>query len=248
MFTFDLVLLGFLIGEREVGLYGAAYRVCFLALAIGVALHTSYLPAFSRGALLGTEEASRIARRAMEFASAMAAPLVVGGVLLADPLLRALFGASYAEGAQALRVLLLSIGLIFLHGTFRNILLAYDRTGVETCIMAAAASINVALNFLLIPRFGLLGAAAATAAAEALVLALEAAAVRSLNVRLPWSATYRALCAALVMGLALSLMRDALHVAGSIALGALVYVVVLAMLGGIPADARQRLRFRTRRL
>lgn len=38
IFTFDVVLLGFLLGEREVGLYTAPYRFCFLLLALAAAI------------------------------------------------------------------------------------------------------------------------------------------------------------------------------------------------------------------
>ena len=41
----------------------------------------------------------------------------------------------------------------------------------QTCVFVAGALVNVALNFLLIPRFGLIGAALATVAAYALIMA-----------------------------------------------------------------------------
>ena len=44
MYTFDVVLIGFLLGEQAVGLYTAPYRICFLLVALAVAVYVPYLP------------------------------------------------------------------------------------------------------------------------------------------------------------------------------------------------------------
>jgi len=142
MHTFSVLILSYLVEERTVGIYAAAYRFCFLAMAINMALSFSYLPIITRAARRGEDEVSDLVGRSVELAAAIGAPIVIGSVVLAGPLLSALFGAEYAEGAGPFRLLLLSIGLAFVHGSFHNVLLAYNRTGVEMRIIAAAAGLN----------------------------------------------------------------------------------------------------------
>src|SRR5207247_7643504 len=97
IFNFDVLLLGLLLGEKPVGLYVAPYRFCFLLLAIAAAIQASYLPAFTRAAAVGPAALGEITKRAMAFSAAVGAPLVVGGMVVARPLLRALFVSDSAQ-------------------------------------------------------------------------------------------------------------------------------------------------------
>ena len=238
IFNFDVLLLGFLLGEKPVGLYVAPYRFCFLLLAIAVAIQTSYLPAFTRAAAVGPAALGEITKRAMAFSAAVGAPLVVGGMVVARPLLRAFFGPDYVDGTTAFRLLILSIGLIFLHGHLQNIFLVRDQTFKQMLIIAGGTALNIVLNFLLIPAWGIAGAAASTVAAEGLILVLAWLAVRAMGVCFRFSATLRPVLAAAVMGATLLALRTAENLALSVTVGAAVYATALVILRGIPEDIR----------
>ena len=238
IFNFDVLLLGFLLGEKHVGLYVAPYRFCFVLLAVAVAIHASYLPAFVRAASKGPDTLAEITNRALAFSAAVGAPLVVGGMVVARPLLWTLFGPDYVDGAGAFRLLILSIGLIFLHGHLRNLLLVFDRTSTELRIVAAATAVNIALNFLLIPVWGIVGAAASTVVAEALILVSATLVIRAAGVRFRLGAIWRPALAAAVMAGALLGARIGEKLALSVALGSVVYTAALVLLRGIPEDIR----------
>jgi O-antigen/teichoic acid export membrane protein len=241
IFNFDVLLLGFLLGEKHVGLYVAPYRFCFVLLAIAVAIHASYLPAFVRAASKGPDTLAEITNRALAFSAAVGAPLVLGGMVVARPLLRALFGPDYVDGTTAFRLLILSIGLIFLHGHFSNVLLALDRTSIELRIIAAATAANIVLNFLLIPVWGITGAAASTVTAEGLILLLVLLVVRSKGGHFHAGAVCRPILAAMVMGAVLFGLRLNTELALSVALGSVVYAAALFLLRGIPEDIKLHL-------
>ena len=131
IFTFDVVLLGFLLGEKEVGLYTAPYRICFLLLTIIDVTYVSYLPAVTRALLHSIKRVEYITKRSVGVSAAIAAPMVIGGIVLAGPLLQAVFGPDYLEGAWAFRLLMLSIGFISIHRAIHNILIVSDRLKVE---------------------------------------------------------------------------------------------------------------------
>jgi O-antigen/teichoic acid export membrane protein len=236
--VFDVVLLSLLIGEFAVGLYTAAYRICFLLIAMGNALQIAYLPALSRAAHRSSVGASDLVNRALEFSAALALPMVTGGILLASPLLTHLFGPEYGEGATALRLLLVSIACIYLHGVFGQALLAYDRTRILMWIQALGAILNIGLNLVLIPSHGIVGAAVATVIAEALILILDAVACRRLGLRPDFWTLIKPAVASAVMAALLLGLGPATSWLLRLSTGALLYCATLALIGGIPADAR----------
>jgi O-antigen/teichoic acid export membrane protein len=240
MYTFDVVLIGFLLGEQAVGLYTAPYRICFLLVALAVAIHTSYLPIIIRAAhpASALPEVGIVAERSLNFAAAVAAPLVVGGIIVAAPLLEAVFGGGYTEGSAAFQYLILSIGLVFLYGAIHNIFLAVNRLKTEMTIFAAAAAFNIGLNILVVPRYGIVGAAFVTALAEGLTLILGLIVVNRIGARFSLRPIWRPLLASLVMGAVLILLGANIGLIWQIVAGAVSYLLALILLDGIPPDAR----------
>lgn len=235
LFTFDVVLMGFWLGEREVGLYTAPYRVCNMLAALSASMLFAYLPEFAR-ASARLDDLGDAASRSVELAWALAAPVAVGGILVAQPLLVLLFGGDYVEGALAFQWLLVATALILVRGAFHNVFLVRDQMRTEMLIMAAAVALNVVLNVVLIPRHGLVGAAVATAAAEALVVVLCVWAIARIGVPARYRSLARPLLAAAVMGAVLWAVGDAAPVLARVGLGASVYAAALWAVGGVPRD------------
>jgi O-antigen/teichoic acid export membrane protein len=242
MYTFSVVLLGFLLGEREVGLYTAPYRICFLLVAIAVVIHSSYLPAITRAATQGMEQAVAAAERSVNLAATIAAPLIVGGVITAASLLQVVFGAEYREGAAAFRFLILSIGFVFILGAVHNMLVVYDRLKAEMLIFAIAAGLNVGLNILIIPRYGLVGAGFVAALAEAVTLLLGLLVLRKIGVRYSPRFIWRPVAASCLMGASLIALGTHRELAVYLSAGCVVYLFALVILRGIPQDVRPLLQ------
>ena len=242
IFTFDILLLGLLIGESEVGVYTAAYRLCFFVLALAAALSASYLPSFTRAREEAAAAVGRLGTRLLDLTSWLGAPLVVGGAVLARPLLGTIFGAEYEVGAWALRLLLVSIGLVYLYGAVHNAFLVYHRTRTEVLIVAAAAAFNVGLNFALIPRYGIEGAAAATALTEVLSLGAGLAVLARLGVRFSFFQPLKYAAAAGAMGLVLLAVGLDHDLYVSVPLGVFVYGGLTLAVGWVPDDVRPHLR------
>jgi O-antigen/teichoic acid export membrane protein len=241
IFTFDVVVITIVLGTAPAGYYTAAYSLCYLLLAVAVSANVSFLPLLTRAHLQGNAALGEASGRTIELAAAIGAPLIAGGIVLAAPLLHLVFGSGYEQGAGALAVLLLSIGSIFLWGTVHNVLLVCERTGAEMWTIAAAAALNVGLNLVLVKRYGLVGAAWSTVAAEAVILIAGTLLARSDGVRWRWGPIARPLAAALVMAAAVYVVRDRWPLVTAVALGAAVYCVVLLILG-VPREVRDILR------
>jgi len=242
IYTFDIVAIGFLLTERDVGLYSAAYRICLLLLAVGYALRIAYLPAFSRASRAGEmDDVNSLGSRSMDMALVTIIPLMVGGVIVGGSILSGLFGDEYVEGLAAFRWLLVSIGLAYIYGIIRNVLLVFDRTHIETRIMTAGALVNVGLNLVLIPRLGLVGAAMSTVTAQALILVSGFYVSHRIGVRVSGVSLTKPVVASAVMAGALFVIGPDGPIFVTVPAGGIVYGVALLLVKGVPDDAKGHL-------
>tara|TARA_Y100000310_G_scaffold345402_1_gene464551 strand:+ start:59234 stop:60712 length:1479 start_codon:yes stop_codon:yes gene_type:complete len=89
-------------------------------------------------------------------------PIVLAIFYYTPFFLNLLFGAKYVSGAVAMQILLLGV-LVYMIGSINNnIISGIGHPIVVAKIIAISAVINVTLNLILIPIFGIEGAAAAT--------------------------------------------------------------------------------------
>jgi O-antigen/teichoic acid export membrane protein len=100
--------------------------------------------------------------RSFNYSLFLAIPITAGGILLADKLLYYLYGASFESGAPVLAILLfVQVANIFLY-LQTMCLNAMDRPRLSFYITAISAILNIVLNIVLIPIFGISGAAIAS--------------------------------------------------------------------------------------
>lgn len=237
IYSFDIVLIGFWLGERAVGLYTAPYRICFVFVAIAAAIHISYLPSITRAFADGIEQAQEVANRAINLGATIAAPMVVGGMILAAPLLEFIFGAEYIEGAMAFRLLLLSIGFIFIHAVNHNLLLVSNRTRTEMNFYIIAAAINVGLNLIFIRRYGIVGAATVTALVEGLTLLMGLFVLYRAGIHLKvLQMMLPPVVASLLMGAVIIALGTGQMLFVLLAVGGVSYLVFLVIFSGMIKD------------
>lgn len=96
---------------------------------------------------------------------------------LADPLIRLVHGPAFGEAVRPLRLLACSIPFVCLGYVLVNVLVSSDQTKLAGLTTAAAAAINIVANLLLIPIFGIAGAAMAAIAGQVSLLVLGAVGV-----------------------------------------------------------------------
>jgi O-antigen/teichoic acid export membrane protein len=92
----------------------------------------------------------------------LAWPFFIVLALFGDTILTA-FGPGFDDGAVSLAVLSLAMGLATAAGTVQTILLMGGRSSWQLADKSAALAVNVALNLLLVPAWGIEGAAVAWA-------------------------------------------------------------------------------------
>ena len=231
IFNSDFFFLRAFGDTATVGQYAVAYTLVSFCTNVGVMYGFSLLPALTR---LRSEPAGERAlyddSQARAFAVAL--PVAIGTTLLADDIMRLAFGTEYVAASLALQILIWSVPVALFRNVAVGLLIARDRQHEVFLTTVWAAAVNVVLNLVLIPPFGMAGAAAATVATEAMrtVTALRYAGRAGVPLT-PVRRYWRAAAAALVMAAVLLAVPGRLWTA--VPLGAAVYGVVLALLGGI---------------
>lgn len=166
MFNFDSILLGFMMGSREVGWYGAAYKPAAAVLLIPVTYFLGIFPALSRTYSQNMVDFIKLVERSLRLMTIFAIPLAIGGYFLSESVIGLLFGSDYSNSIKAMQILCWSAALVILRGTFRQALNASGRQRLDLRCAIIAVGVNIVLNLLLIPRYGVLGAAASTVFSE----------------------------------------------------------------------------------
>jgi O-antigen/teichoic acid export membrane protein len=176
----DLYFLELLGDEVEVGHYAAASTVAHVVTVIQVTLVSLVAPLAGPALEDGADASRATFRRGISWMLGLSLPLSLLLVFLGEPVL-ALFGAQYRVGHGVLQLLVVG-NLGWALAALSALWLQYrGRAKVVLVVSVAALAVDSALNLLLIPRFGMVGAAAGTAA----TLLGGAVAVVAAHVRAP---------------------------------------------------------------
>lgn len=194
------------IGEEQVGLYSAAYNLCqyvqsvFLT-SLGTAITPIYMRIYDEE---GPQKTASFASESLANYALLAAPVIAGVASVGPELLSSLATERYAVAAGVFPWVIAGMVVDTAATIVGAGLYIHRKAGIMMMSVAGSAVINVGANLLLVPRFGIIGAAASTLIGYGvLYLAFAAGARRYLHVPLPWRTITRSGLAALVMYTAL---------------------------------------------
>jgi len=164
----DQIMLGEMVGDREVGVYGAAIRFSevwyFIPVSIIVSLAPSLVELRRVNVDLYYERFSNLFRLMTGIALAISIPVTFASGYLA----RTAYGNSYEGVAQVLAIHIWATPFVFLGVAQSPWNLNEGLTRLALFRTVSGAVANILLNFLLIPKYGAAGAAVATAISYAL--------------------------------------------------------------------------------
>ena len=158
----DQVLIGQMLNDKQVGIYSAAARISEVWYFIPFAITSSFLPL-----LVESKKTSEALYydRLQRFCNVQAF-IGIGFALFitvaASPLTRLLYGPAYAGSAGVLRILIWGSILMPISGGWTNWMLLENRTKAMFYFQVFGAAVNVIMNLVLIPHFGIAGSAYAT--------------------------------------------------------------------------------------
>lgn len=162
----DKLLLGYMLREganEQIAIYSIATSLSALSVIFSGSLISIFYPVVS--GLVGTEDWKKVnktSQTALKWLLFSSVPIAAFLMAFSAPMLRVLYGASYESGSTVLA--------LFALGTFAGSAGTIQRTAlagmrlvkVDLFCVACGAIVNIILNILLIPPFGINGSAFAS--------------------------------------------------------------------------------------
>lgn len=163
MLNTDLIMLGWWVMPKDIGYYSAGQKVVQLLYTLPAILASAIFPTLSR--LIGqrdNEKIKELMEKSLSLIYLFAIPMILGGVILAKPLVGFLYGAEYLPAVFNFQVLLVTLFLVFPGVLLGNSAIAHDKQKELTKYLLLAAISNIIFNAIFIPRFGIVGSAYST--------------------------------------------------------------------------------------
>lgn len=166
----DIVMLGFFRGPQEVGCFTVARRIVGGATLLMIFLANAVLPHLSHTFRYDMPGFHQATRKFLKISGVILICVFIPIMLFSDQIISLTVGSEYLPAAMPLKIMIMALVLI----TFN---LPYSTGLVAACMekevlkqASASAALSVFLNFLLIPKYGMMGASVSFLSAELLAL------------------------------------------------------------------------------
>lgn len=231
LFNADLLFLRGFHGAATAGLYAAAYVLVSFVINLGDTYSIALIPTFSKR--IHEPILAEVYAGAWIRCILVTLPVAVGGAIVAEHMIRLFFGAAFETASLPLGILIASAPFSVLRSVATAALIAAKEEAFLLRAVGFTAAVNVALNLIIVPRYGMVGAALVTLSTEALRLLVYQRRVRGLGLMAPaLSRWWKPVLAVLIMAGVLQTGLGATLVKAIVA-GAFTYGVAIFAVGGI---------------
>jgi O-antigen/teichoic acid export membrane protein len=244
----DTLILAVFAAQAAVGRYGAAYRLFESTFFITYALTGAFAAMYTYLGPDSDPPLRSVVQRSLKLAAVLLSPVAVAFLVLAEPICHLIYGSKFSAAAP-LRVLAPGVVLMGLVTLGVSLLVSRESPRRIVVVTAAMAALNVALNLVLIPLYGVVGAASAMLATELIyatwILRRAERVVGGLRLR---TTLLGALAAAVAMTAASLPLHD--NLLAGLVVGGAVYLAVLVTIERVvsPLDVQFALGMIRRRL
>ena len=158
----DQVMLKWLVGAEEVGVYSVAAQLSEAWYFVPTAIVASFFPKLIELHAANNKLFNDRLQQIFDFLFILALAVSIAVSLIAQPLISAFFGDSYIEAAPILSIHIWAGIFIFMRALFSRWILIENALMFSLITQGLGALANILLNLLLIPKYGGEGAAVAT--------------------------------------------------------------------------------------
>jgi len=238
----DVVVLSLMRGDQDVGFYGAATALVVQLAALAVILNNSLLPIMSRAYMSGQGLFKTRLEKSFQYLLILSLPMMIGIWLLADKFILLFYGKDFLPSTISLQILSAIVPLRFAINTLGMTLTSSNRQGLRTIVVAFATVSNLVMNMFLIPRLGYIGASITTVLTDMILFISFYSCVSKLVCRLSLpKIAFRPALSGLAMAIFIYFFAQ-ISLPILIGASAVVYLVVLHLLGGFPKGDLDRLK------
>ena len=163
----DITMLGFFADDATVGVYSFVSKIYNILKQLVNAIVVVALPRISYVIKNRPEKYDEYVSKIFLAVNILLFPIIIGTFFMSKTMILIAGGAQYVEGNISLKVLSIATLFAIYASIFTNCVLIVSQQE-DKCLKSTIASalLNVALNFVLIPTIGMVGAAITTVLAE----------------------------------------------------------------------------------
>jgi O-antigen/teichoic acid export membrane protein len=165
----DSVMLGYFHQITENGWYNAAYGLAWVFYILASLFLASFLPVLSRAFQDSKEQLQKVWNSQLDLTIILVFPFTLGGIFLAPKIITFLYGLNFLNSVLAFQILMVMAGVLLLYAGFSSALIVTNNQRKIFWVVLGGALANIILNLILIPKYSLYGAAAATVATHVLI-------------------------------------------------------------------------------
>ncbi|MGA9205742.1 MAG: polysaccharide biosynthesis C-terminal domain-containing protein [Methanoregula sp.] len=228
------LIIAYFMPISDVGVFGVCWTFTVFALFVSTALCNTLFVKVSRWRSAGDWDAITIAlSRATSYSLILAIPMLIGGAILGGHLLYYVYGASFAIGATALVIIIGARVVQSVLLLYSNFLMATDHVKHQFFGLFTGVIVNILLACILIPVWGLPGAAVASLSnamvsaiicrhylRKVILIQIEMKTIRDILIS-------TGIMAIIILPVDLFLNQSLLATAAMVGLGAIIYLAVL---------------------
>jgi len=171
----DQVMLFTMRGAEEVGFYAAGVRFIEAFNILPLAFMVSVFPLLSRYFVSSKEKLKETYSLSFKYLAIAIVPIAMGVCILAEPIVRIIYGSKFLPLIPALKILIWSEVFAFLGAVHVSTLISVGLQKLDFVFTLSGAVVNILLNLLLIPVYGIIGASLATVISYGLGIPLSCA-------------------------------------------------------------------------
>jgi len=165
-YNLDMVMLGYMKPESDVGIYNAANKIFLLGVIPFQLIFSAYFPLLSR---VGLTDSPEFRSTIKNYAKFILGSGIISGVFLltfSEKVVLLVFGKNYIESVVPLSILAMNVIIVSVNVFLGNPMMAWGKQKEYSIVISFGAITNIVLNFILIPKYTYIGAAFATLLAE----------------------------------------------------------------------------------
>ena len=168
-FNIDILMLAFFKSESAVGFYTSAYKIVLFLSMIRTAYAQAIFPAASRYYKSSLYLWKTLLQLSSKLMITLTFPVAIGGTILANRIMTSVYGTAYDQGVTAFQILIWNVALISVNIGYVRGLLSCGKENRYAYVVTIASVFNLISNIILIPCFGLVGAAVSTVITQLVV-------------------------------------------------------------------------------
>ena len=168
-YNLDMVMLGYMKPESDVGIYNAAYKIFLLGLVPIQLIFSAYFPTLSRIGLCKSQEFKDTMKNYGKFVIGLGVITGLFLLIFSERIILLVFSESYLASSTPLSILSINVIVISINVFLGNPMTAWGKQREYAVAIMFGAISNIILNFILIPKYSYIGAAYATVLSEVAV-------------------------------------------------------------------------------